>query len=431
MRTIVIFMILAFTTSLVKGTGQPAKIYAVVVGVCHYKDASLNKLKYCENDAAEFVKFLKSPQAGSVPDENIISLSGPDATRRKIVNAVADLFGTRANENDMIIFYFSGHGSSGAGSGYLMPFEAEYTDPVATAVPMDQLYSIINSSPAKMKTVYIDACHAGYYPHSQGSKGSSSEMNSAISSAFANIIGKSKPGVMTILSSKSEEDSEESESFHSGLFTHYLLLGLRGQADKTPSDGHITAGELEDYLTENVKEASNYRQHPIVSGTFDSDFPLSITDLSLTLSAIMAKHDLKQPSQENDVTPVPVPSKPANELLSRGLAYDNFNTCYATATFINKLPFGVTIWSIEGPANLENKDEYIDQGDQFTTVKLEIGRCDNVEKILEQYISYTFHFRIEVDGKFQYATIRRTLQAGYNQYFVISSRNLKFSDKKN
>ncbi len=56
------------------------------------------------------------------------------------------------------------------------------------------------------------------------------------------------------------------------LFTYYFLLGLRGDADKT-MDKTITAGELKEYLAENVsymaRRLSSREQMPQIYGSPD------------------------------------------------------------------------------------------------------------------------------------------------------------------
>src|ERR1700743_1087016 len=95
-----------FTLFSVQAAAQTSsRIFALVVGECHYQDPALNRLKYSEDDAAGFIGFLKSPEAGAVPDENIIKLTAREATRSKILNDAYELFKQRAGENDMIIFY--------------------------------------------------------------------------------------------------------------------------------------------------------------------------------------------------------------------------------------------------------------------------------------------------------------------------------------
>jgi uncharacterized caspase-like protein len=55
-----------------------------------------------------------------------------------------------------------------------------------------------------------------------------------------------------------------------GVFTTYLLGGLRGKAD-VDSNRKITAKELFNYVSKNVSDKTNGKQHPVMWGRFRDD----------------------------------------------------------------------------------------------------------------------------------------------------------------
>ena len=63
-----------------------------------------------------------------------------------------------------------------------------------------------------------------------------------------------------------------------GVFTHYLIDGIKGEADGYgggEEDGIISIGELFDYVSDKVREATNNKQHPLIgSKWYDRDLPL-------------------------------------------------------------------------------------------------------------------------------------------------------------
>jgi uncharacterized caspase-like protein len=74
-----------------------------------------------------------------------------------------------------------------------------------------------------------------------------------------------------VLSASDERQfSAESPDFGGGhgVFTHFLLEGLKGQADYN-QDQRVTLGELIPYLSENVRRATRNAQTPTVAGRFD------------------------------------------------------------------------------------------------------------------------------------------------------------------
>ena len=79
------------------------KVYAVVVGVANYNH--MRTLNYTDDDAYRLAMFLRSPEGGALPQEQISILIDEDATKSKILQTMHDVF-ARADENDMIMFYF-------------------------------------------------------------------------------------------------------------------------------------------------------------------------------------------------------------------------------------------------------------------------------------------------------------------------------------
>ena len=78
-----------------------------------------------------------------------------------------------------------------------------------------------------------------------------------------------------IMSSKSEETSLESNNLRQGVFSHFLLEGLKGQADYN-EDQTIVLKELFDYICHNVKEYTSRRQSPMIRGDYDPQMVISV-----------------------------------------------------------------------------------------------------------------------------------------------------------
>ena len=87
-------------------------------------------------------------------------------------------------------------------------------------------------------------------------------------------------------------NSLESEKLRHGLFTYYLLRGLKGEAD-TNRDGEVTLGELTAFLGQTVPAAarSSFRQEqrPLILPPIDPASKLA--GLTLTKPAAVAGSD--------------------------------------------------------------------------------------------------------------------------------------------
>ena len=200
------------------------KIYAVIVGVASYKDNTIPNLKFSEKDAKDFNDFLKSAYAGAVPEENIALLIGPNATRGNIITSMVNM-SKRCTKDDMVIFYFSGHGEADEGdnSGYLLSYDAASENAPATAISMEEINTRLTKCAAKLKVSYVDACHAGMFTSS--GKGSMDADNEIIASSFMQSISKAGDGNVAFLASSAKQQSQESDKLSNGVF--YLLLDKR------------------------------------------------------------------------------------------------------------------------------------------------------------------------------------------------------------
>ena len=81
--------------------------------------------------------------------------------------------------------------------------------------------------------------------------------------------------VMMFLSSRPDEYSYERSDMRNGIFVSCLIRALKGGADKN-GDRIITARELFDSVSMNVKELSKDKQHPVMWGNFGDSMPVMI-----------------------------------------------------------------------------------------------------------------------------------------------------------
>lgn len=273
---------------------QP-EIFALVVGIGDYRDDALGDLKYPEKDAQDFYNFLRSPNGGAVPKENMSLLVGPAATRPNVMRQLNSLF-RRSTEEDEIIFYFAGHGNTDdlTSSGYLLTYDTEFGNEAGSALYMSEFRSRMEYFKAKMKIAYVDACHAGMLKV-KGSRGNLLENNAGIAAMLKESIARAGSGTFLFLASSAKEQSIEQDKLQNGVFTHYLVKGLVGEADNVQkgargyNNGIVTIGELIQYVKDKVARATGYTQSPSYDGVYESGFPLSVTRANVSLPAQISK----------------------------------------------------------------------------------------------------------------------------------------------
>lgn len=241
-----------------------SKVYAVIVGVAKYNHSQ--SLQYADDDAYKIYAHLKSPEGGALPEKQIVRLIDEDASKENIIEALESLF-ARADGNDLILFYFSGHGRYGA----FVAFDSD--NPAESALYHTDISEIMKNSKAKHKIVIADACHSGSLKSS--TRGTpASDIISGYYETLDNSTGGS--GTAILVSSKAEETSEERSGIRQGVFSFYLIKGLSGEAD-TDDDKVVSLDELYRFVRINTMKYTNNAQTPTLNGSgYDPEMPLSI-----------------------------------------------------------------------------------------------------------------------------------------------------------
>lgn len=243
--------------------------YAVIVGVGQYAKLPGNlQLRFAESDARAIYQSVIAKEGGQIEPENVMLLTGKDATRDKILYALETWLPSVAREEDRVIVFFAGHGFVLQGKGFLAPHDFSLEDPARTGYEMARFgESLATRVKAKQKIVFTDACH-------------SAKLLPNLSSKQINDQFKQLPGeFFTLASSREAESSYEDPQLGNGfgLFTWFLTQGWKGQADVDPEDGIVTADELVQYVRSQVRQyarAKGQSQNPQESGSFPADMTL-------------------------------------------------------------------------------------------------------------------------------------------------------------
>ncbi|MDR1055739.1 MAG: caspase family protein [Prevotellaceae bacterium] len=217
---------------------KKGNIYALVVGVSEYSSPFTENLTYPSKDASDVYKLLRERASSG----NIWLLLNKSATYDNIVGAANRLF-TNAGSNDIVIFYFSGHGYHGGFVAYDKYLEYE------------ELRAVFKKTKAKRKIIFADACFSG-------------DIRTNNTGRSGNHFDVSGQKVCLFLSSRSNQTSIEDTRLKNGYFSYFLIAGLKGGAD-TNKDKIITARELFNFVNPKVRQYSRGEQAPVMWGKFD------------------------------------------------------------------------------------------------------------------------------------------------------------------
>jgi tetratricopeptide (TPR) repeat protein len=255
--------------------------WAVVVGVSRYQDARLN-LRYADRDAEEFCQLLQTPSGGGFEKARIRELINEQATTAAVARALRSFLKQPAPE-DLVLIYFACHGAPDPDRPhnlYLLTHDTDPDDVAGSALPMREVYlALTETLLAKRVVVIADTCHSAAL---SGVTRRSPGNDAQAINAYLKEAGKAKGGVALLTSAEASESAQEDQQWGGGhgVFTHFLLQGMRGDADgyKHPKDGKVTIRELFEYVRDNVIRSTGSKQHPAIGNYFfDDNLPLAIT----------------------------------------------------------------------------------------------------------------------------------------------------------
>jgi hypothetical protein len=240
---------------------------ALLVGINNYMDPSIIQLNYSVKDIEDIYEILVDSKRGAYTKNNIAILTDKTADKPIRSNILSKLktMSTHASGEDSVLFYFSGHGLELNGQPYLLCSDSQRNTLEDTALSTQLVRKIMETSLARIKIIILDACHSGVI---KGIKDSGIMTKSFFESFFP-----PSEGFVVMTSCKLGEFSHEWAEKENGVFSYYLLDGLRGNAD-TDNDGAITVTDAHRYCSENVKRwafATGVEQNPTLEAKISGD----------------------------------------------------------------------------------------------------------------------------------------------------------------
>lgn len=216
--------------------------YAVVVGVGSYTSPGVTELACAVRDAEDVARVL---------DETgwQVSLMTTDLTNAKLRPDTAEAIERRirdyasvTDELDTILFYFSGHGFiDEQKNGYLCPTNVDPSPGKleTTGLSIDNVRQALASGKSQKQILILDACRniPGKSLFTQGYTEESLRASKGLGILYA-----TSPGKLSFEPREGDRDPD-GHPIQNGLFTHFLLRGLRGEA-RINGDEYLTFHEL-------------------------------------------------------------------------------------------------------------------------------------------------------------------------------------------
>jgi PKD repeat protein len=236
-------------------------IWAVLIGISDY--AEVKDLQYAAADASAMARWLLDAGVEQDHIRLLLDREGPQddlgglaARRATLVNVREALGWLRrvAKPNDLVLIHFSGHGFQGADDDgderdgvdeFFVLWDTVDAAKEDTAMRDDEFGEALDRVESQHVIVFFDGCYSGGLSRSLPSSARPIADKQDLFSDF------SVEGRLVFSASSESQDAFESDELKHGIFTYYLLEGLRGAADAT-GDGRVTAWELYEYVARTV-----------------------------------------------------------------------------------------------------------------------------------------------------------------------------------
>ncbi len=219
---------------------EPRRL-ALLIGNSDYEEEKgFKSLKKSLADLTALAAVLEDKNIGAF--EPVIQLPNYDGL--KIIPKISKFFKS-AELDDLLLFYFSGHGKVSGEEFYLVMKDGDIADLDSTAVSASFLRNCLKTSPSKRKVVILDCCQSGFL-----TKGGDD------SQSLADAFEKSGYGHIIMTAANSSWYAFEDDKLANSLFTHFLLEGLRTGQAAIHNEPFIKANSIFEYVKPRVVEYS-------------------------------------------------------------------------------------------------------------------------------------------------------------------------------
>ncbi len=189
--------------------------WAILLGPCNY--LYVKPLKYSTADITAVAKVFR--ESLGFADDHVLEF-GSGLRAEPVAHAFYHQLGSLTKggliqPDDLVIFYFSGHGIRD-NKDYLLPIEATPHNLKKTAIEFEEVLSLLTDSSCKNVVMFIDACR-GEVVTGQKSVTSIGEETKILAE---------RAGFGSIFSCEPQELSYEIDELGHGSFTYSFLQGL-------------------------------------------------------------------------------------------------------------------------------------------------------------------------------------------------------------
>ncbi|WP_218080240.1 nSTAND1 domain-containing NTPase [Anthocerotibacter panamensis] len=230
-----------------------ARLWCLLIGVNQYQTPELPSLKFCAADCEGLSDALQEATR-SFPERTVFihhDFTAGGATLRTVAQSLQEII-YAAQPQDTVLIYFSGHGVLHPVSqqAVLCLSDTYVEDLSTTGLGILELMGLLEQCRAYQQLVWLDACHSGGMTLRTSTEArviapSLTLPTGPLVAALRQHAARSK-GFHALLSCDQDQRSWAFPELGHGVFTYFLMRGLRGAA--ADERGMIAADGLYRYV---------------------------------------------------------------------------------------------------------------------------------------------------------------------------------------
>ncbi len=243
-----------FASALETGT---AKLWMLLIGVDRYTDLTLPSLRYAAVDC-EGIGAALAAATQSFPDKELWLCHdfAAELPTFATVSARLERIVTEARSQDTVLIYFSGHGvlEPVTQQTVLCLRDTDRNRLLDTGLQIEKILRLLQNCAAQDRLLWLDACHSGNISF----VGTHRDRDATILAPTSQLLASLRQGAAqsrgfyALLSCDEGQQSWEFPDLGHGVFSYYLMRGLRGEA--ADERGVIDADGLYRYVYRQTME---------------------------------------------------------------------------------------------------------------------------------------------------------------------------------
>lgn len=223
----------------------PLHRIAVVVGA-NAPPPGRVALRYAHEDARRMAEVLERVGRFGPADVHLLLEPSPAEISLLLARLGREVSADAGRSDTVLLFYYSGHS------------DGQMLFPGGRALSLADLRTNIAAVGARLRLGILDTCRGGGWTQAKG-------LSVGPPLQAIDLMSVTSEGTALLSSSSGLENAHEAEAVQGSFFTHHLIGGLVGAADRN-GDGNITLQEAFDYAKERtVRDSARLAastQHP-------------------------------------------------------------------------------------------------------------------------------------------------------------------------